>query len=102
MTTPRYLRDIEVSRSFLGLHEERGREARNGDLRSPVDRLLSGGLPRRSAAAVAGSNFDHGGNEERIPGDVSPRETRVHRVLPVGIRRGSKGEGEKGNRRGER
>lgn len=82
-----------------------GVKTRNGDLRSPVDRLLSGGLPRCSAvevAAVAGSNFDHGGNEERIPGDVGPRETRVHRVLPVGIKRGSKREGGEGLSTGER
>lgn len=29
---------------------------------------------------MAGSDFDHGGNEERIPEDVGPREKRVHRV----------------------
>lgn len=66
-------------------------KTRNGDLRSPADRLLSGGRSRRSTTAAAGSNFDHGGNEERIPEDVGPRETYVHRVLSVGVETGGRG-----------
>lgn len=74
-----------------------GVKRRNGDLRSPADRrLLSDGLPRRSTAAAAstavaaGSNFDHGWNKERIPGDVGSREKRVHRVLSVGVNGGKR------------
>jgi len=41
-------------------------------------------------AAVAGSNFDHEGNEERILGDVGPKEMRVHIACGSGDQKGKR------------
>lgn len=65
------------------------------DLRSRrADRFLSGVLSR-----AAGSNFDHDGNEERIPRDIGPRETRVHRKRDGGdLKEGAREKNREGDR----
>lgn len=78
--------------------ESAGVKTCSRDLRPRDDRLLSPERsPRRpTAATAAGSNFDHGGNEERIPGDVGPRETSIRRVRRWGSKEVEKGrEGER-------